>query len=245
MTEPQLKAPELVGDGFKLLFANFSVLYALAMVFALVEQVIYIIVGDGFSMPGPDQTFDGGAFLSSMLLITVIWNYASGVLCLATVDCLNERRRPLAEYLTRPIPKIGPMVVLGLLVAIATGLGAFLFIVPGFYIYAMYLVLVPVIVLEDGDWRSLTRTRDLTHGHRWTIVLALVILVVMLIGASMVVSPVITPNATGEFSLMGNVLAALVQGMTFAVFSIFTTLVYVRLVGLRDRVKPSELYPLN
>lgn len=245
MTEEKLKAPDLVGDGFRLLFANFGVLYALAMVFALAEQVVYLAFGDGFTMPEPGQMIDAQGFLVSVAMVTVIWNYASGVLCLATVDCLNGRRRTLAEYLTRPVPKIAPMVGLGLLVAIGTAVGAMLFVIPGLYVYAMFLVVVPVILLENGDWKSLTRARDLTAGHRWTIVWALLILGVMFVGATMLISPLVVPNEDGSFSLIGSFVAALVQGLTFALFSIFTTLVYVRLLALRDRVPAADLYPLD
>ncbi|HKF61067.1 MAG TPA: hypothetical protein VKB42_06885, partial [Dongiaceae bacterium] len=119
----------------------------------------------------------------------------------------------------RFLPVLGTSFCYGFVVL----LGLALFIIPGLVILTMYLVAVPVCVVEGlGAIRSLDRSRLLTKGHRWQIFaiyiapivpIAVFMFVLMIIG-SLVAGP------TG--SAMGAYLGAALLSTSEAIVAIVT-----------------------
>jgi hypothetical protein len=89
----------------------------------------------------------------------------------------------------RFFPVLGTSFCFGFVVL----LGLALFVLPGPIILTMYLVAIPVCVVEElGPIRSLDRSRLLTKGHRWQIfaiyvvpvaAIAVLLFVFMIIGS--------------------------------------------------------------
>ncbi|HUI83396.1 MAG TPA: glycerophosphoryl diester phosphodiesterase membrane domain-containing protein [Candidatus Binatia bacterium] len=85
-----------------------------------------------------------------------------------------------AAYLDRPITlreaygRVSGMLLRVFLImfgsGIAIGIGLVLFIVPGVILFLMFALAIPVAVLEDaGFGESLSRSRELTAGHRFRV----------------------------------------------------------------------------
>src|SRR5690242_13912072 len=82
------------------------------------------------------------------------------------------RRQPvrlvqsLKVGVVRILPLVGLVIVELLLIAVAS----LAFIIPAFILFAMWAVTLPVCVVERrGPFASLSRSTELTRGHRWKV----------------------------------------------------------------------------
>jgi hypothetical protein len=83
--------------------------------------------------------------------------------------------------------RLGGLVLLSLNVGIRVGLGCLLLLVPGIILGLMYALAVPVFVLEErGGSASLSRSSQLTKGHRGRIFLIYFLLIVLAVIISLV-----------------------------------------------------------
>ena len=68
----------------------------------------------------------------------------------------------LGQLARRIVPVLGVMVI----VAVATGIGFLLFIVPGVWLTLVLWVALPAVVVERAGLRAITRSAELTQGFR-------------------------------------------------------------------------------
>ena len=144
----------------------------------------------------------GWAFLSLILLITFTTLGQTAIVHAAFQDV---RRRPvrLAESLNTALRRFLPVLGLALVGGLLTLLGVLLLIVPGFILYTMWFVGLPVCVVERrGPWKSLRRSRELTKGHRWKL-LGLTLLLIIPSFASLAIGFGLTAVASPIAGLIG------------------------------------------
>ena len=65
-----------------------------------------------------------------------------------------------------------------MIVAVVTGFGFLLLIVPGVWLTMVLWVALPAVVIERGGLRAITRSAELTRGFRWPIFGLALILVI-------------------------------------------------------------------
>ncbi len=126
---------------------------------------------------------------------------------------------------------------------------------PMFYASIAFIVAVPAAVIEDvGPVGALSRSLELTKGHRWRIFLALMALMLVVVVFSCVggmcsgaLSPSIDPT-TGAFqapSALGTMVSFVVQLFTQAIqmmlIAALAAVAYARLRGIRDGVDAQAL----
>ena len=68
----------------------------------------------------------------------------------------------LTQFTRRLVPMLGVMVI----VAVVTGIGFLVFVVPGVWLLLVLLVALPVVVVERAGLRAITRSAELTRGFR-------------------------------------------------------------------------------
>jgi len=111
------------------------------------------------------------------------------------------RRQPftIGESLRIGFARAVPVIGVGILVGLATGLGFVFFVVPGVIIGCMLYVAVPACVIEKkGVSASLERSVALTKGYRWQIFgLFLLVVVIALVGA-LVLAKIGGPGVVGQ-----------------------------------------------
>jgi hypothetical protein len=67
-------------------------------------------------------------------------------------------------------PRLGAVIVAGVLAAIAIGIGFVFLVVPGLILLTIWSMLVPVIVFEGRTaGESFGRSRDVVRGHGWSV----------------------------------------------------------------------------
>jgi len=93
-----------------------------------------------------------------------------GAITHGTVSYLNQQPVTLGDLLAAGARVFLPLLAIGLLEGIAIALGFLLLIVPGFILFVMWSVVVPVRVIEHTSiFESFGRSAELTQGYRWPI----------------------------------------------------------------------------
>jgi hypothetical protein len=177
-----------------------------------------------------------GAFVS---IAGTFW--LQGALIQAVSDVRDGRADlSVSETFSQVYPKLGTIIVVGILLGIAIAIGLFLLIVPGLYLMTIWIAVIPAIVLENrGIGESFGRSRELVRGYGWNVFGVIVLTILILIGVGIVVGLVLSPLADWLASLIQQVVAnTIVTPFIVAVW----TLVYYRLKG-REEAAPTELSP--
>ena len=126
--------------------------------------------------------------------------------------------------------------------------GTLLFVVPGLWLYGVFSVVVPAIVIDGAGFGAIRRSADLTKDYRWPIIgtLVLVFLCVMLL--SIVLSFVfalfggnpleeaLSPTP-GPWLIFEAVLNAVAYGWT----SVAVAMIFARLKEIKEGVSVSDL----
>lgn len=256
---PPLGIVTLLSEGFALLISRFGQIFTLALIVSLVGAVLAALIGAGSDMPvpvdpdGTEAPFDpgdfagvdtglGGFFLVGFLgfaLQVLVGGLISGMLALIALDATTETRRPLGDYAAATLARVVPIAVLTLVVSIAAGIGLIFLILPGLWIYAVWSVIVPVIMVESAGFGALGRSAKLTENYRWPIIGLVVVIILFLILVSLVVLlPVgALVAAVGPDGLLARALFVLFDALATAIGAGYgacvTALLYLRLRELK------------
>lgn len=167
---------------------------------------------------------------------------------------LNGKRVSGPEALRTATSFILPLLGLGIVQGFATVFGFMFFVIPGLILAVMWAVTAPSMVVEKcGVFSSLQRSRDLTRGHRWSIVgLFLIYLVLsMIIGAVFGVvsvaagvgSAMVSAGAGNEFTasrVFVTLFSALINGAQYVLASAGIASVYYELRMTKEGVAPDQ-----
>jgi len=137
-----------------------------------------------------------------------------------------------ADVWPRVSPRLGALVITGLIAALATGIGFLLLLVPGLILLTWWAVASPVVMLEGrSGMDALARSRELVRGNGWT-VFGLVIVVTILAGvASSIVERIIGAVVDSD-TIVGAFLGQFVSGTLFAPISaLLAVVMYQALTG--------------
>lgn len=234
-TSPQpLGIGTLIAESFRMLARHFAFLFPLAFVPALGLAAL----GAGIAPPDPAAMPGTGDF--ALLLVGAVLSFlVTGIMCLAALDALLGKRHAIGEYLGQALRHLAPIAGLGLAVSLAAGIGFAALFVPGLYILARYLPLVPAIVFENAGWSGLGRAQILTEGYRWPIAGALLAMGAIGIALLVLIGPVLM--AAGESTALAVLVEAVLSGLYYALAAIFTALVYLRLREIREGTTAADI----
>ena len=128
-----------------------------------------------------------GLVLVSFLLDLVATSLFTGIVVGLVADIQDGRRDASVEQLLRAVtPVLGQLILVGIVAAVAQGVGFLLLIIPGAILVTYWAVFAPVVVLErPPGLKALGRSRELVRGNAWrvfAVVLFFFILVVVVGG---------------------------------------------------------------
>jgi hypothetical protein len=219
---------------------NPGVMLGIAFLFSALPQTAIGYYQEMLTNPARDRMVDPG----SAIIVVLLFALASMVLALvvqgglvrATMSEIEGEHATFGQCLASGFSRALPLLGIGILVGLGVGVGALLLIVPGIIFYLMWLVAIPVTVIERrGVIDSMSRSGDLTSGARWTIFALMLIVWAVTIGAGMisgaVSAAIIGLNSASQTVRDGLPIAAL------AVAAVVTTLVTVFTSAL-----PTALY---
>jgi hypothetical protein len=246
-------APRRIGEilraAFQLYRRHWRTLMAIAAVVVVPLTLLQYGIGHWFRSHG--QQLYGQAEVS-----TSFWAVASASLLAALVALLLYQvptgaitRNIAAEVAGQDLnleqsyrfgfARLGPILVVSILVGLATLLGLIVFIIPGIYIGVRLAASTQALVVEDKrGTQAMRRSWDLVGGHWWHA--AFTLLVAGLITG--VVNAVITaPFSAGAWLVQGTA-AAIATTITLPYGALVGVLLYL---DLRARKEPLDLDTLT
>ena len=166
-----------------------------------------------------------GAILSFIIsLVALFW--VQGALVRAVEDIRDGRAdMSLGETYERVRPQLPAIIVAGLLAGLGIALGLVLLIVPGLILLTWWIVIIPVIVLEERSaGESFGRSRELVRGHAWSVFGVIVLTILLVIAFNIVLGLLLLPVSDWLQSFLSNIIIGTV--VTPFVVVTWTTLYY-------------------
>ncbi len=109
-------------------------------------------------------------FFAAVFLGLVLNTIGQAIILFASFQQMRGEPVRIGQALQRALARFFPLIGLGILFGLGIAFGMLLLLVPGFILMTMWLVAVPACVVEGaGPGASLTRSSELTKGHRWQI----------------------------------------------------------------------------
>lgn len=156
----------------------------------------------------------------------------------ATIEDLNGKKPDFGDSVQIAIQCLLPTIGIGILVALGAGLASLLLLVPGIILWLGWSVSVPVLVQERlGVFGSMSRSRVLTKGNRWSLFGLFVILAIL----SMVIQAVLGTVVYIFGGIIGSVLSAAVSAVMATIMSTATAVSYVELRQAKEGTSVDEL----
>jgi hypothetical protein len=181
-----------------------------------------------------------GLLVSALIsLAGTFW--LQGALIQAVSDVRDGRADlSVSETFSQVYPRLGTIIVAGLLLGLAIAVGLLLLIVPGLYLMTIWIAVIPAIVLENrGIGESFGRSRELVRGYGWNVFGIIVLTILILLGVGIAIGLILSPLAEWLASLIQQIVAnTIVTPFVVAVW----TLVYYRLKG-REEAAPADAAP--
>ncbi|WP_282119251.1 hypothetical protein [Ruegeria atlantica] len=235
----------IVGESFSILFKNFITVILLALVPTLLSSVIAgMMVGADVALGAADPDFSTSSgvttWVLTILLQVVFYALTTALLVQLAYDAKLGRRLQVGRYFAPALQAAIPVAVLTTVAGILTGFATLALIIPGLWVYAVFSMVAPAVVIEKAGFGGLGRSAALTKGYRWPIFGAL-----LLIGICAGIGGFLASFAAGLLEGVGSwamtagfsVVAAFGAGLS----GISVALIYARLREIKEGVSVDQI----
>lgn len=240
----------IISESFSILFANFVKVLILGFVGAFAGYLIeLVLVGSNTGDPFGGSVNTAAivtATIVSVVLSVVIYSFTTALLVQLAYDSKLGRSRGMSDYFGPAIAALPALVVLGIVAGLATMVGALALIIGAIWVYAVFSVMAPAILIEKAGFQGLTRSAELTKEYRWPIVGALIILgiiswLVQMV-AGLATAGLLIAFGTGFVGLIvAGIIVSLLLGLTYGLSGISVALIYARLRQIKEGVGVDEI----
>ena len=240
---PPRRIGEILSTAFQLYRRHWRTLMAIAAVVVVPLALLQYGVGHWFRTNG-QQLQDpaevstsfwavAGASLLAALVGLLLYQVLTGAITRNIAAEVAGQDLDLEQSYRFGFARLGPVLVVSILVGLATLLGLIVFIIPGIYIGVRLAVSTQALVVEDKrGTEAMRRSWDLVGGHWWHA--AFTLLVAALITG--VVNGVITaPFGAGAWFLQG-IAAAVATTVTMPYGALVGVLLYLDLRARKERL---------
>ncbi|MEM9630141.1 MAG: hypothetical protein AAGA50_02360 [Pseudomonadota bacterium] len=181
----------IISESLSIFFKRFIAVFLISLVpsavsFLALSQVIGIHAMIGLAPPEFAETDLVLKYTLAMMGSFVAYYVTIALLIQLAYDAKLQRPIRLGRYFLPTLTAILPVIVLGLVITFLFMLGLVLFIIPGLWIYAVFSVAIPAIVIERVGFRGLGRSARLTKNYRWPIVGLMLLILLSSLGISFV-----------------------------------------------------------
>lgn len=183
--------------------------------------------------------FRNSAFSIVAGLVVVVFAFLlQSSLVRATIDDMNGKRPSFGDCIQIAVRYLLPTIGVGLLVALGAGIASLALLVPGIILWLGWSVAVPVLIQERlGVFGSMSRSRALTKGSRWSLFGLFVILFIIAIAIQSAMALIVFLF----HGIVAGIVASLVQTVVSMVVSVATAVSYVELRQVKEGTSVSEL----
>jgi hypothetical protein len=218
-----LDAGSVIGKAWAMYAAHWRHLISIAF-------VVYVLIALLAFLLGAILGWFGILLGSLVGLAGIFW--LQGALVIA-IDDVRDGRADLSigQTLERVTPRLGTLVLAGLIAGVAIGIGFLLLIIPGLYLLTIWLVIVPAIMLEGrGVGEAFGRSQELVRGYGWSVLGVIVLTFLIFVGVSIAVS--VVRNAVGA-DWAGFVVNIVGESLTAPFLALAWTITYYELRDLK------------
>jgi hypothetical protein len=216
-----------IGRVFTRSYAIYSAHFVTFFLLGAISALPALLINWNQLAQSPGRPTAGGAvlILLGVVLSLIVGPLVQAAMLYGAFQDMRGREVRLGESLGVALQRFFPLIGLAICFVLAITVGFLLLIVPALMFYAMFFVAAPVCVVERlGPLASMTRSRDLTRGHRWKVFGVLLLLQII----NLVVGSVLR---LGLLALTGPVLAVtglLVWGALMGAYSALIAVVSYR-----------------
>jgi hypothetical protein len=181
-----------------------------------------------------------GLLAAAVSIVALFW--VQGALVRAVEDVRDGRPDlPLSETFERVRPQLASIIVGGILAGLGIAVGLLLLIVPGLVLMTWWVLLIPVIVLEERSaGEAFGRSRELVRGYGWGVFGVIVLTILLLFAFSIVLAIVLSPFDDWLRSFLSNVISGT---LTAPFIAVTWTILYYRLQRAKEVPEPSPAAP--
>lgn len=215
---PPFRVGKVLSDTFSTFFANFLRFWALSLTAFAPMLVVMVLVGvmaaavGRDAAPAPDAAFGSvGVFIVMMALMFVAVFHMMAAISYGAVEYQAGRKATFSAMFKAGLRALVPVLIAGILTGILYMIGAILLIVPGIIVLLMLSVATPAIVFERlGPFEGLRRSRELTSGHKWSILGFFILMFLVMMVANILI---MMPLSLVSLTMPGEVGIQLVSGL--------------------------------
>jgi hypothetical protein len=196
-----------------------------------ISFLVYLVLGVINLLLVATLTWFGAILGSVISLVGIFW--VQGALVRAVEDVRDGRADlSLSDTFDRVRPQLGSIIVGGLLAALGILVGLVLLIVPGLVLLTWWVLIIPVIVLEQSRaGEAFTRSRELVRGHGWRVFGVIVLTLLLVIAFGIALSLLLIPVSGWLRSFLSNLLSGTLVTPFIAVT---WTILYYRLRSVKE-----------
>jgi len=250
MAQPKtpLGVGSIIGESFSILFGHFLQIILIAFVPTLIGFLISGLltgfdVALGIQEPDFSNPAAGIGTALTFVINMVVYAITTALLVQLAYDAKLSRPIQISRYVGPALSAAVPLAILTIVVTILLVIGLMLFIVPGLWVYAVFSVLAPVIVIERAGFGGMGRSASLTKEYRWPIVgamvLAFLIAMILQIIAMFVVDVVALIGTVGM--IISVILLVAISTLGAGFLSILVSLLYARLREIKEGVSVDQI----
>ncbi|MEL7114724.1 MAG: hypothetical protein AAGP08_03895 [Pseudomonadota bacterium] len=249
-TSMPLGAGTIISESFSILFGNFVKVIVLGFLGTYLGFLINgLLLGFdqalGLSEPDPFN-INWFATILSVIIPMVVYGLVTALLVQLAYDAKLQRPRNMGAYLGPAFSAAVPIAVLSIVVGILVAIGAIALLIGALWVYAVFCVMSPAVVIERAGFGALGRSAGLTKGYRWPIVGVLIVVWVLIFLLQFAAGFVLGLLATGLTGSTGGllfygILFSLIGAFGYGMGGISVALIYARLREIKEGIGVDEI----
>lgn len=248
---PSLGVGSIIKESFSIFFGNIVKVVVLGFVPTLIGLVLSgLLLGFGVTLGTSEPDFlapgVGVGFAVSTIVQMGIYGVTIALLVQMAYDAKQGNSRSLTTYFGPAFKAAAPIAILAIVSAILMMIGLVLLVVPGLWVYAVFSVMAPAVVIDKVGFRGLGRSAELTKEYRWpvlgTLIVVGIVTVLLSVAVTFVSGLLISVIGVGGVGVVLSLLiSALLYAFTYGLSGITVALIYARLREIKEGVSVDEL----
>jgi hypothetical protein len=230
----KLSSGQVLNETFSIFFANFPA-FALISGLVLSPMIALSVWQNSLPKNASPMLFAAGAgvLLLSILLTPVV----TGALTYGVFQHVRGKKASVSDCLRTGFKHLFPVLGVSLLTGLLAGIGSLFCVIPGLIIATMLCAAIPAAVIErPGVFASLSRSRSLTEGQRWSVFGVIFIIGLIQLCASMVL--LVLARFSADLQL---VLRLAITVISTGLQATAPALIYYHLRRIKDSIDVEEI----
>lgn len=168
----------------------------------------------------------------------ILSNFTQAIVIFAAFQDLRGRPVSAGESLRQGLARVFPALISAVLTVLLVMAGALFCLIPGLVAWAAMAVVLPACVVERmGPIESMSRSADLTSGHRWAIALVTLVWLIIAIAVSAMINGVVPDSNLMASQILSWVWQVLAGSFT----AVYTAILYHDLRAVREGIGIDEI----